>query len=81
MKVELMLNIMHGALAFKVNGQPFRLIRERWHTSKTTRDSGSSHRSEWVEVARFTPTIIAAAMAIATGLWELINGQSETGAT
>ncbi|KAH8664771.1 hypothetical protein BGZ61DRAFT_484601 [Ilyonectria robusta] len=74
MKVEVMLNLMHGALAFKVNGQPFGLIRERWHASETTRDSGSSHRPDWAEGAKFAPSIIAVAIAIAGGLWKLIEG-------
>lgn len=69
-----MLNLMHGALAFKVNGQPFGLIRERWHASETTRDPGSSHRPDWAEGAKFAPSIIAVAIAIAGGLWKLIEG-------
>ncbi|KAH6972265.1 hypothetical protein BKA56DRAFT_677225 [Ilyonectria sp. MPI-CAGE-AT-0026] len=73
MKVEMMLNLMHGALAFKVNGQPFGLVRERWYASETTRDPGSSLIPEWVEGSKFAGSIASVAIAIAAGLLKLIE--------
>lgn len=78
-KIEIKLKLMHGALAFKVNGQPFGLTREDWHVAekeerkKKRKPSTMNWGWDGSTIAKVGLSVLAATTSLGVSIWRLIE--------